>query len=337
MERYSLILVTDVTKPIRRFDIARRTLVRAAQAAGLFALLLTFGMVDYVRVRMDHNELVRLRAETTEQRARIATFDSTVSDVQSRLSRLAEFERKVRTIANLPGQAATGGEDIEQVGGDDGGDLGAASEDSGAPASGGPDDEELVPAPALGSAVPRSGAAPPAAARAPGGDRVSLLRVEAERLGHVAAGQELSLGELVAQLEDKHQHLISSPAIWPAKGWLTSRWGPRISPFTGLRQFHSGIDIAGAMGTDVIAPAHGRVTFVGDKGPLGKTIVIDHGYGVRTHFGHNSGVTVRVGQEVERGEVIAKLGSTGRSTGPHLHYAVEVNGKSKNPLDFIFD
>ena len=107
MERYSLILVTDVTKPIRRFDIARRTLVRAAQAAGLFALLLTFGMVDYVRVRMDHNELVRLRAETTEQRARIATFDSTVSDVQSRLSRLAEFERKVRTIANLPGQAAT--------------------------------------------------------------------------------------------------------------------------------------------------------------------------------------------------------------------------------------
>ena len=333
MERYSLIVMTDVTKPIRRFDVARRTLVRGAQAAGLLAVLLTFGLVDYVRVRMDHAELARLRVETLEQRARIATFDTTVSEVESRLARLAEFERKVRTIANLPGQAAAGGEDVEKVGADAGGDLDAADA-----AAGGPDDEDLVAEPAVGSAVPRlHEVGVPAASVAPGGDRVSLLRVEAERLGHVAAGQELSLGGLIAQLEDKHHHLVSSPAIWPAKGWLTSRFGPRISPFTGLRQFHSGIDIAGAMGTDVIAPAHGRVIFVGSKGPLGNTIEIDHGYGVRTHFGHNSAVAVRVGQEVERGQVIAKLGSTGRSTGPHLHYSVEVNGKAMNPLDFIFD
>jgi murein DD-endopeptidase MepM/ murein hydrolase activator NlpD len=333
MERYSLIVMTDVTKPIRRFDVARRTLVRGAQAAGLLAVLLTFGLVDYVRVRMDHAELVRLRVETLEQRTRIAAFDSTVSEVESRLARLAEFERKVRTIANLPGQAAAGGEDVEKVGADAGGDLDAADA-----AAGGPDDEDLVAEPAVGSAVPRlHEVGVPAASVAPGGDRVSLLRVEAERLGHVAAGQELSLGGLIAQLEDKHHHLVSSPAIWPAKGWLTSRFGPRISPFTGLRQFHSGIDIAGAMGTDVIAPARGRVIFVGSKGPLGNTIEIDHGYGVRTHFGHNSAVAVRVGQEVERGQVIAKLGSTGRSTGPHLHYSVEVNGKAMNPLDFIFD
>ena len=333
MERYSLIVMTDVTKPIRRFDVARRTLVRGAQAAGLLAVLLTFGLVDYVRVRMDHAELARLRVETLEQRARIATFDTTVSEVESRLARLAEFERKVRTIANLPGQAAAGGEDVEKVGADAGGDLDAADA-----AAGGPDDEDLVAEPAVGSAVPRlHEVGVPAASVAPGGDRVSLLRVEAERLGHVAAGQELSLGGLIAQLEDKHHHLVSSPAIWPAKGWLTSRFGPRISPFTGLRQFHSGIDIAGAMGTDVIAPARGRVIFVGSKGPLGNTIEIDHGYGVRTHFGHNSAVAVRVGQEVERGQVIAKLGSTGRSTGPHLHYSVEVNGKAMNPLDFIFD
>jgi murein DD-endopeptidase MepM/ murein hydrolase activator NlpD len=166
---------------------------------------------------------------------------------------------------------------------------------------------------------------------------VSLLRQEAERLGHVAAGRELSLGELIAQLEDKHHHLVSSPAIWPTKGWLTSRFGNRVSPFTGLRQFHSGIDIAGQHGTPVIAPARGRVSFVGDKGPLGKTVILEHGYGVRTHYGHNSDITVRVGQEVDRGQVIARLGNTGRSTGPHLHYSVEVRGRAKNPLDFIFD
>ncbi|HEY8155716.1 MAG TPA: M23 family metallopeptidase [Myxococcota bacterium] len=331
MERYSLIVMTDATKPVRRFDIARRTLVRSLQGAGLAALLLTFGLVDYVRVRMDHAELVRLRVETGEQRARIAAFDSTVAEVESRLARLAEFERKVRTIANLPGQAAAGGEDIEKVGGGEGGDL--AEDMDGATSL---DDEELTSEPATGDPVPRQRAGG-AAAGAPGGDRVSLLRLEAERLGHVAAGQELTLGELIGQLEDKHHHLISSPAIWPTKGWLTSRFGPRISPFTGMRQFHSGIDIAGEAGTPVIAPARGRVIFVGDKGPLGRAIEIDHGYGVRTYYGHNREITVRVGQEVDRGEVIAKLGSSGRSTGPHLHYSVEVNGRSKNPLDFIFD
>jgi hypothetical protein len=333
MERYSLIVVTDETKPIRRFDIPKRTFKRAIQAAGLAALLLSLGLVDYVRVRMDHAELVRLRVETGEQRARIAAFDSTVSEVESRLGRLAEFERKVRTIANLPGQAASGGEDIEKVGGGEGGDL--AADLAGADSL---DDEGLVGEPATGEPVPRQRAGgEPAPAAAPGGDRVSLLRLEAERLGHVAVGQELSLGELIAQLEDKHHHLVSSPAIWPTRGWLTSRFGPRISPFTGLRQFHSGIDIAGEAGTAVIAPARGRVSFVGNKGPLGRAVVIDHGYGVRTHYGHNSDISVRVGQDVERGQVIAKLGSSGRSTGPHLHYGVEVNGRAKNPLDFIFD
>ena len=168
-----------------------------------------------------------------------------MSEVESRLARLAEFERKVRTIANLPGQAAAGGEDVEKVGGGEGGDLEADLQGAGSL-----DDEELVGEPATGDPVPRPRAGgEPAAASAPGGDRVSLLRLEAERLGHVAAGQELSLGELIAQLEDKHHHLVSSPAIWPTKGWLTSRFGPRISPFTGLRQFHSGIDIAGEQGT----------------------------------------------------------------------------------------
>jgi murein DD-endopeptidase MepM/ murein hydrolase activator NlpD len=328
MQRYSLIVVTDETKPIRRFDVARRTLVRALQAAGLCALLLTFGLVDYVRVRMNHAELLRLRVETAEQKAKIASFDGTVAEVQAKLARLAEFERKVRTIANLPGQAATGGEDVEQLGPGEGGDL-----DQSAPAG---FDEESAPSDhSLGEAVPRQPAAP--AAAAPKGERVSLLRAEAERLGHVAAGQELSLGELIAQLEDKHHHLVSSPAIWPTRGWLTSRFGNRISPFTGLRQFHSGLDIAGEPGTPIIAPARGRVSFVGDKGPLGRTLVIEHGYGVRTYYGHNSEILVRVGQEVDRGQVVAKLGNSGRSTGPHLHYGVEVKGRLMNPLDFILD
>jgi murein DD-endopeptidase MepM/ murein hydrolase activator NlpD len=138
-------------------------------------------------------------------------------------------------------------------------------------------------------------------------------------------------------LESKRRRLASSPSIWPTKGWLTSRYGYRTSPFTGREQFHAGLDIAGAKGTDVVVTARGKVAFAGKRGPLGNSLIVDHGYGVRTQYGHVDELFVKRGEDVQRGDKIASLGSSGRSTGPHLHYVVEVNGKTRNPLDYIFD
>ena len=326
MERFSLIVVADETSPIRRFDVRKVAVRRALWVAAAIAFVFVLGLVDYVRVRIDHVELEKLRIETAEQRAKIDSFDETVSGVQATLDRVREFERKVRTIANLPGSVATGGAGVVEVGPSESGDLAEGrGEAEPVPTSKAPD-----PAAAARRAATKStaGAAD---------DRVSLLQNEARRLGFVASERQLSLEELVEQLEDKHDRLASSPAIWPTQGWLTSRFGTRISPFTGKRHFHAGIDIAGAPGTDVIATARGKVKFVGRKGPLGKTVIIDHGYGVRTHYGHNQDNLVERGEEVERGQVIAKLGNSGRSTGPHVHYSVEVTGKAVNPLDYIFD
>ncbi len=146
-----------------------------------------------------------------------------------------------------------------------------------------------------------------------------------------------AMEELVIQLEDKHTRLTSMPSIWPTRGWLTSRFGPRISPFTGRRQHHAGIDIAAASGADIVAAASGRVVFVGRKGPLGNSVVVDHGFGVRTIYGHAKELFVKAGDELDRGAKVASVGSSGRSTGPHVHYVVEVDGKAKNPLDYIFD
>ena len=277
-------------------------------------------------MRIEHVELEKLRVENAEQRAKIESFDETVAGVQETLDRVREFERKVRTIANLPGSVATGGADVVEVGPSDSGDLATdRGEAEPVPTSKAPDPEASVRRAATKS---NAGAAD---------DRVSLLRDEAKRLGFAASQRQLSLEELVQQLEDKHDRLASSPAIWPTQGWLTSGFGMRISPFTGKRHFHAGIDIAGAVGTDVVATARGKVKFVGNKGPLGRTVIIDHGYGVRTHYGHSHEILVKRGQEVERGQVIATLGNTGRSTGPHVHYTVEVKGKAVNPLDYIFD
>jgi murein DD-endopeptidase MepM/ murein hydrolase activator NlpD len=252
--------------------------------------------------------------------------------VDSKLARLRDLERKIRVIANLPGSVAAGGTDVVEVGAEPGGDLealqGAPSEPF--PASNG---DSIQPVP--------THAAPPAVEATPNDPeadgRVSLLRGQVEKLGHVADARHLSLLELIEQLESKQDRLASSPAIWPAKGWLTSRFGNRISPFTNRRQFHAGIDIAGARGTSVIAPANAKVAFAGKRGPLGNAVILDHGHGVRTIYGHTEEVFVKRGEQVERGQKIASLGNSGRSTGPHLHYVVEVEGKARNPLDYIFD
>jgi murein DD-endopeptidase MepM/ murein hydrolase activator NlpD len=166
---------------------------------------------------------------------------------------------------------------------------------------------------------------------------IVALRRSAQQLGEVASSQELSLAEVAGQLESKRAHLAATPAIWPTKGWLTSRFGTRVSPFTNQKQFHAGIDIAGERGTDIFAPAQGKVVFSGKRGPLGKSVIIDHGYGVRTQYGHGDDLYVKTGEIVQRGQRIATLGNSGRSKGPHLHYVVEVKGKAVNPLDYIFD
>ncbi|MEK7828495.1 MAG: M23 family metallopeptidase, partial [Deltaproteobacteria bacterium] len=114
-------------------------------------------------------------------------------------------------------------------------------------------------------------------------------------------------------------------------------FGYRISPFTGLRQMHEGLDIANAVGTPVFAPADGIVSKVDRENGLGKTISINHGYGIVTRYGHFSDIYVHVGKRVKRGEKVAAVGNTGRSTGPHLHYEVLVNGINVNPEKYILN
>ena len=115
MERYSLIVVSDETSPIRRFDVRKASVRRALQAAAALAVVVLLGLVDYARVRYEHPELARLRAENAEQKATIDSFDEKVAGVNSALQRIEEFERKVRIIANLPGAAAVGGEDLTEL------------------------------------------------------------------------------------------------------------------------------------------------------------------------------------------------------------------------------
>ena len=131
--------------------------------------------------------------------------------------------------------------------------------------------------------------------------------------------------------------LASTPAIRPTKGWKTSGFGYRVSPFTGLKEFHKGVDIATRKGTPIIASADGVVTFAGTKGMMGRVITIDHGHGMITRYGHLHKALKKRGDAVKRGEKIALVGSSGRSTGPHLHYEVLLNGLPVNPEKYILN
>jgi len=131
--------------------------------------------------------------------------------------------------------------------------------------------------------------------------------------------------------------LSSTPSIWPVRGYLSATFGNRLDPFTGRPDFHPGIDISTPIGTKVVAPADGIVLSCAQQGGYGNAIIIDHGYGVVSRYGHLEGFNVRPGQKVRRGEVIGFVGNTGRSTGPHLHYEVWVREQAQNPIHFILD
>jgi murein DD-endopeptidase MepM/ murein hydrolase activator NlpD len=127
----------------------------------------------------------------------------------------------------------------------------------------------------------------------------------------------------------------ATPSIWPVAGWLTSAFGNRRDPFTGGADFHPGLDISANRGEQVLAPATGTVTMASWNGAYGNMVVLEHGHGIVTKYGHLSRFGVMAGQQVNRGDVIGFVGSTGRSTSAHLHYEIWVNGKLTNPMRLL--
>ena len=148
---------------------------------------------------------------------------------------------------------------------------------------------------------------------------------------------ELDIHRLEQHLLDKDSLLRSTPTLLPTKGWITSYYGPRISPTSRRLRMHEGLDIGAKPGTPIIAPADGRVLYAGIKPGFGKFVQIDHGYGVETFYAHSKRLYVQKGDIVKRGVKIASIGSTGSSTGPHLHYEIRVNGTPIDPLYYILD
>jgi len=181
----------------------------------------------------------------------------------------------------------------------------------------------------LGDSVEAGVGGPTAVEEATASDLPKIQERAAKLVGALTA---------VEQKLDQRVHWISStPAIAPVKGIFTSGFGTRSDPLTHGRGTHQGVDIAAAPGQPVRASADGIVMAASEQGGLGKAVFLAHGYGLSTRYGHLSAVSVRPGQKVKRGDVIGRVGSTGRSTGYHLHYEVRIDGEPVNPLAYILD
>jgi murein DD-endopeptidase MepM/ murein hydrolase activator NlpD len=159
-------------------------------------------------------------------------------------------------------------------------------------------------------------------------DTFGLLRTLLE-------GLESRLDVVRGDVAKRNALAAATPSIWPSQGWLTSGMGLRRDPMNGGRDFHPGLDIAGNKGQPVYATADGQVTELGYQGGYGNLIVVDHGFGLVTKYGHLASYSVKQGEKVKKGQVIGRVGNTGRATGYHLHYEVLANGRLLNPLQLL--
>lgn len=305
-EYYTIIVFPgDSAKP-RKFQIPS-LLVRVAFCALIifsigFAGSSYYFSSNYVRLLDDTAELTGLKREAKLQKVQVEKFSQQVKNFETEMSRLARFEKKLRVITALENSPKS----LDKNWGV-GGPYGLTSHSF-----------ETSMEHEVRAMVERLSG------------NLSLLDNQTHRL-------IVSFQEMEEFSRNQRSYLSAVPSIWPAQGWVTSDFGYRKSPFTGLREKHEGLDIAARRGSPIRAPAHGIIIAAGREYGYGKMVEIDHGYGFITRYGHNSKHLVKVGDRVKRGQIIALTGNTGRSTGPHLHYEMLFNGIPVNPKDYILE
>jgi len=259
-------------------------------------------LVQYVTRSGELWELEALRSEAMQHRQQASALSSSLEDLRKQLSNMREVNIRIRMMLGL-------------------------------------DPPKVPPSPlGLGGKEESNAVLQPGGM---GGEREPLANVALQLqqkltwLQDEAAVQERYLKELTGIVGERRAQWAATPSIWPVRGWVSSGFGHRISPFTGRDTMHSGVDITAPMRTPVIAPAAGTILFAGSEAGLGNTVTLSHGYGMKTVYGHMDKIKVKTGQTVKRGDVIGWVGNTGLSTGPHLHYEVEVKGSYVNPLQYI--
>lgn len=293
----SLIIIPHKRGAAKTITLSKRTSHLIISLSLGLVIILIGFLVDYFSMNITRAKYRQLQSENQEQKKIIASYENSIKELTARIQTFENYARKLNIMAGLRSPEA-----LKEAG------VGSGAEVNGI---------EGTQLNSISSSTRTT---------------IPLNQVQIK-----AAQLEQNLSTLVNFFEQQRARLAQTPTIWPTVGFITSGYGWRIDPFTGKQTFHKGIDIATNLGNPVVATADGIVVETKNDRIGGKTILISHGGGLSTLFYHLDKILVRPGQKVKRGEVIGLVGKTGKALGPHLHYEVQVNGKSVNPLQYILE
>lgn len=328
---YTLIFSSNRRGVTKSWTVSAAWMKAFAILGFTFAVIGAAAVIDYVGLLLDAGQGKVLKAENHQLKRQFQVVESKLSSLESSLERVQNFTRKLKAITNVEDQDRTlnlavgpnpkPGQEVE-------GEPGLDGERQ-------PSSELLVKDSPFNERAPvdeKGGELTRDVAR-----NYASLSVRIDRAVKQTQLREQGVLQLWETLSERQSLVNATPNIKPSRGWFTSRFGYRVDPFTGRPEMHAGLDIAAPPGTPVYAPADGIISYVGYEGGYGKIVSIDHGYGVVTRFAHNSRVFVEQGQKVSRRDVISAIGTTGRSSGPHVHYEVRINGVPVDPENYVLD
>lgn len=333
---YTILVSSNRKGETKTLTISAAWLKMSIFLSGLAFVLFSAGVVDYVGLLLQAGENKRLKAEANFLKRQFRVVEGKLGALEKSLEQVSIFTKKLRIITNI--------EDMDREVNTTVGPMPKLGQNM----PGYNEEGFFNPRnPASNSFVandkPHMQFAKPildiesGEIAASSGRDYSRLSIRIDRSVKASKLQEQGVIALLGTLAERQSLLDSTPSIKPTRGWFTSRFGYRLDPFTGKPQMHNGLDFAAPPGTPVHAPADGVVSYVGYESGYGKLVSIDHGYGVVTRYAHNSQVFVEVGQKVGRRDVISAVGTTGRSTGSHLHYEVRVHGVPVDPFNYVLD
>jgi len=298
-EYYTFMFLPGPNERVRMLSISKSVIKTAFLSIAAVLVLSLYLVYEYNDVKDKVWELQSMREELMQQKVQVQDFALNLLDYKRQMFLLRDLDTKLRRVISLGPR-----DKAQQV-------LGI----------GGPDELGLHNLTSMGEKKQA--------------EALKEMHEELTQLKGAASKQEASLQMLVEYFEDKRSLNASTPSIWPARGWVTSHFGNRTSPFSGILKFHEGMDIAAQTGTPVAASADGVVLKAGFGTGYGNMVEISHGYGIKTLYAHNSRLNVKAGQRVRRGDIISYVGDSGSSTGPHLHYEVRLNGLAVNPTKYM--
>lgn len=330
-KKVTLFVVSNQTGKTRKVVLSAAWVKAASFVAAIVLVIVAAGLVDYFGLLLQAMENKRLKAENAQLVKQFQVVESKVSALENSLERVKTFTTKLKLITNVDaddriskltmGPKPSAGQQVEEY---------EPMEQR--PGTDVLEEQDEV----FSNKKPLNDQVGELANEATDKDYASLV-VRIDKAVKETQLKEQSVIDLWESLSERQSLLNATPNMKPAKGWITSRFGYRISPFSGKSALHAGLDIAAAPGSPVYAPADGVVVFASYDESYGKLISVDYGYGVTTRFAHLSQIYVQVGQRVNKWDVVGAVGNTGRSTGPHLHYEVRINGTPVDPINFILD